>query len=202
MIVSILTIIPLLYFLYIRKKVLGISRLVIGLLAISLFLGSYMLIYLGIPTMTKIFIENQRGSNMINLNNSGNVNFSIELTTEMFKRVGVHAKVSKAEDIKISDIQVQVLSNTAKIIAPVFDPIAWDSIHYETIKMNSFFELNDHTRLNRFSIWAQYPIDDLDSIEMNVKYTFTQAEESIEMKSNYKFGIKNDFVFEKLINYE
>jgi hypothetical protein len=157
---------------------------------------------MGVPTMTKIFIEKQRGSNMINLNSSGKINFSIELTAEMFNRVGVHANISKEKNIKISDIQVQVLGNNAKIIAPVFDPIAWDSIQYETIKMDSFFEPNDHTRLNRFSIWAQYPIDDLDSIKMNVKYTFTQAEESFEMKSNYKFGINSDLMFEKLINYE
>ena len=94
-----------------------------------------------------------------------------------------------------------VYNDKSEILKPVFKPLAWDSLHSETIQMNSFFEINDYSKMNKFALSGQYSIEHTDSLKIRVDYTFTKSGQTNSETKQFGVRITNQLTLEKLIEY-
>jgi hypothetical protein len=111
---------------------------------------------------TKQFIIDKNDINKVSIIQNQSLKINLKLEPEMFERVAIEASISKADSIVIKNIDLTIINDQKQIIDPVFQPLAWDSSHFETIQMNSFCEINEYTKMNKFALSAQYSIEQTD----------------------------------------
>jgi len=133
-------------------------------------------------------------SKLIDVIKSEEIGISIELVPEIFERVSIHAN--------ISNIEVKINDDNSNILLPVFKPRVWISLQNENKQMDSFYEFNEFTEKNKFSIWAQYSIENVDSLKLDLTYSYIKGNKNIERQNEYKIEIKKTLIFDKLINYK
>lgn len=189
-----------LFYLFVKRHKIQNKKLIFSI-AILIFSLCMTAIYVGLPNMTKQFIIDKNNINQASLYKDNNLTVDFKLQPEMFDRVSIEATINKGSDIEITKFDLTVYNNKSEIVNPVFRPLAWDSLHGETIQMNSFFEINNFSKMNRFALSGQYSIEHTDSLRMKVDYTFTKNGQAIS--NNKQFGVKvsNHLILEKLIEY-
>jgi len=133
-------------------------------------------------------------SKLIDVIKSEEIGISIELVPEIFERVSIHAN--------ISNIEVKINDDNSNILLPVFKPRVWISLQNENKQMDYFYEFNEFTEKNKFSIWAQYSIENVDSLKLDLTYSYIKGNKNIERQNEYKIEIKKTLIFDKLINYK
>lgn len=199
LIMTIILSIPLLYLFTQRHNLQNKKTLFI--IATLLFILAMAVVYVGLPDMTKQFIIDKNNINGISVykHNDLTVNFALE--PEMFDRVGIEVSISKTNNIQLNKLDLTVYNDKSEIVKPVFNPLAWDSLHSETIQMNSFFEINDYSKMNKFTLSAQYSIEHTDSLKIKVDYTFTKSGQTNSETKQFGVRIINHLTLEKLIEY-
>lgn len=199
LIITVILSVPLLYLFTQRHHLQNKKSLfIIATLVFSLAMAA---IYIGLPNVTKQFIINKSDINNISLYKDNDLAINIRLQPEMFDRVGVEANIDKGSNIEFKKIDLTIYNNKDEIIKPVFPPLAWDSLHGETIEMSSFFEINDHSKMNKFSLSGQYSIEHIDSISMKIDYTFIKNGQTISNNKQFEVRIASHLMFDKLIEY-
>jgi hypothetical protein len=189
-----------LFYLFIQRHKLQNKKLLF-IIAILLFVLGLTAIYAGIPNMTKQFIIDKSNINNVSIHKDNDFTIDFKLEEEMFDRVGIEASVSKSSSIELKKLLLTIYNNKKEIVRPVFPPLAWDSLHHETIQMDSFFEMNNYTKLNQFALTGEYSIEHTDSLEMQVDYTFTKNGQIISKNKKVGISIANHLVLERLIEY-
>lgn len=199
LIMTILLSIPLLYLFSQRNKLQ--NKKLLFIIATLLFILAMTAIYVGLPTMTKQFVIDKGNINHVSLYNDNGLTVEFKLQPEMFDRVSIEAIINKGSDIEFTKFDLTIYNDKNEIIKPVFRPLVWDSLHSETIQMNSFFEINNFSKMNKFALTGQYSIEHTDFLKMQVDYTFTKNGQGIS--KNKQFGVKvaNHLTLEKLIEY-
>ena len=200
-IITVLTSIPLIYLFGQRKKLKKKETLITFLFALFIFLSANTILYIGVPNLIKQFTIENKWINKASILKDNSLNIDLKLAPEMFKRVSIEMRVNKSNDIELKDIKLTVFNETGEIISPVFQPLSWDSIHSETIQMNSYFEDNRYTRLNEFSLSAQYSIEHSDILKLQIDYTFTKNGQIISNHQKLGVGIANHLILEKTMEY-
>lgn len=198
-IVTIILSIPLFYLLIERRNFQ--KKKFLFIFGILIFCLSITAIYVGLPTVTKKFIIDKDYINNVLISNDGNLRVNLQLQPEMFNRVGIKANIDKINAIEIEKFDLTIYGNNGEIIKPVFPPLAWNLRSSEMIQMNSFFEINDYSKLKQFALTAQYSIEDLDSLKMNIDYAFTKNGQTISNKKQIGVRITNHLIWEKIIEY-
>jgi hypothetical protein len=190
---------PLLY-LFIQRRKLQKKRLlfIIGTLVFGLAMTA---IYVGLPNITKQFIIDKNDINNVSICKDNDLKVNFKLQPEMFDRVSIEASINKASTIELKKFDLTIYNNKGEIVKPVFRPLAWDSLHSETIQMDSFFEINDYSKLNQFALTGQYSIEHTDSLKMYLDYAFTKNGQTISKNKQIGVRITNHLVLEKLIKY-
>jgi hypothetical protein len=191
--------IPLLYLFTKRHKLK--NKKLLFIIATIIFCFSIAVIYVGVPTITKQFIIDKSYINYVSIYKGNDLTVDFKLLPEMFNRVSIEASINKKNEIEFKRLDLTIYNDKNEIVKPVFQPFAWDSLHNETIQMDSFLEINQYSKMNRFALSGQYSIEHTDSLKMQVAYTFTKNGQAIS--NNRRFGVRiaNHFVFEKLIEY-
>ena len=199
LVMTIILSVPLLYLFTQRNKLKNKKALFI--IAILLFVLAMTAIYAGLPKMTKQFIIDKANINSVSVYKDNDLTVNFKLKAEMFDRVGIEASINKTSDIELKKLALTIYNDKTEVVKPVFRPLAWDSLHIETIQMDSFFEINDYSKTNKFALSGQYSIEQTDSLKMKVEYTFTKNGQTIS--SNKQFGIRiaDRLTWEKLIEY-
>ena len=199
LIMTIILSIPLLYLFTQRHKLQNKKTLFI--IATLLFILAMTAIYVGLPNMTKQFIIDRNNINNISVYKDNDLTVNFALEPEMFDRVGIEASISKTNNIRLNKLDLIVYNDKSEILKPVFKPLAWDSLHSETIQMNSFFEINDYSKMNKFALSGQYSIEHTDSLKIRVDYTFTKSGQTNSETKQFGVRITNQLTLEKLIEY-
>lgn len=189
--------VPLIYSFTQRNKLKNGNRLLT--ISVLIFLYCLILIFIGVPTFPKQFIIKENGVNQITISQNTKLNIQLKLEPEMFNRVFIEATINKTDSIQIEKIDLVILNNKNEIIKPVFQPLAWDSLHVNTIQMNSFFEPTIFSKMNRFSLTAQYSIDNTESLKIDLDYTFRQNGHNFSNYKQIQCNISKHLVFEELI---
>jgi hypothetical protein len=199
LIMTLILSIPLLYLFTQRHKLQ--NKKLLFIIATLLFVLAMTAIYVGLPTITKQFIVDKDSINQVSLYKHNDLTVEFKLQPEMFDRVSIEAIINKGSDIEFTKFDLTIYNDKNEIVKPVFRPLAWDSLHSETIQMNSFFEINNFSKMNKFALSGQYSIEHTDSLKMQVEYTFTKNGQTVS--NNKQFGVKvaNHLTLEKLIEY-
>jgi hypothetical protein len=200
MVASIMTIIlsiPLLYLFSQRHKLH--NKKLLFIIAILLFGAAMTAIYVGLPNVTKYFFIDISNLNYISIHKENDLTVDFKLESEMFDRVGIEADISKSRNIEFKKFDLIIYNNKREIVKPVFRPVIWDSLHSETIQMNSFFEITSYSKMNKFALSAEYSIEHTDSLIMQVDYTFTKNNQTISNSKKLGVRIANHLILEKLI---
>jgi hypothetical protein len=199
LIMTVLLSIPLLY-LFSQKNKLQNKKLLLTV-ATLLFIFAMTAIYVGLPNITKQFVIDKDNINHVSLYSDNGLTVEFKLQPEMFDRVSIEAIINKGNDIEFTKFDLTIYNDKNKIVNPVFRPLAWDSLHSETIQMNSFFEINNFSKMNKFVLSGQYSIEQTDSLKMQIAYTLNKNGQAIS--NNKKFGVEisNHLILEKLIEY-
>lgn len=199
LITTIILSIPLLYLLTQRRKFQN-KKLLLSI-ATLLFILSLTVIYIGLPVLTKQFIIEKNKINKVSIYQDNHLTVNFELEPEMFDRVDIEASISKTSGIEFNKFNMTVYNDKNEIVKPVFQPLAWDSLHSETIQMDSFFEINDYSKMNKFALSGQYPIAHTDSLKINIDFAFTKNGQTISNNKQFGVRIANHLTLEKLIEY-
>lgn len=199
LIVTFILSMPLLYLFAQRQKPYIKKPLFIA--ATLLFILAMTVVYVGLPNMTKQFIIDKDQINTISVYKDNDLTIGFILQPEMFDRVSIEATINKARNIEFKKLDLTIYNEKKQILKPVFQPLAWDSLHSETIQMNSFFEINDFTEMNRFALSGQYSIEQTDSLKIKIDYTFSKNGQTISNNKQFGVRIANRFTLEKLIEY-
>ena len=199
LIMTVILSIPLLYLFAKRQKLHNKKPLFI--IATLLFMLAMTVIYVGLPKMTKQFIIDKDHINEISVYKDNDLTVGFILQPEMFDRVGIEATINKASNIEFEKLDLTIYNEKNQILKPVFRPLAWDSLHNETIQMNSFFEIKSFSKINRFALSGQYSIEYLDSLKMRAEYVFTKNGHTVSNTKLFGVRIANRFTLEKLIEY-
>jgi hypothetical protein len=199
LIMTVILSLPLLYLFTQRHKLK--NKKLLFIIATLLFILTMAAIYVGLPTMTREFIIDKSNINQVSLYKDDDLTVDFKLQPEMFDRVGIEASINKISDIQFKKLDLAIYNDKGEIVKPVFRPLAWNSLHSETIQMDSFFEINDYSKLNKFALSGQYSIEHTDSLKMQVDYTFTKNGQSISNKKKFRVKIANHLTLEKLIEY-
>ncbi len=199
LIMTILLSIPLLYLFSQRNKLQRKNLLFI--IATLLFILAMTAIYVGLPNVTKQFIIDKNNINNISVYKDNDLTINFALKPEMFDRVSIEAIINKGSDIEFTKFDLTIYNDKNEIVKPVFRPLAWDSLHNETIQMNSFFEINNFSKMNKFALTGQYSIEHTDSLKMQVDYTFTKYGQTVSNNRQFGVRIANHLALEKLIKY-
>jgi hypothetical protein len=199
LVITVILSVPLLY-LFIQRHKLQ-NKKFLSIIATLVFSLAMTVIYIGLPNMTKQFIIDKSDISNVFIYKDNDLSINFKLQPEMFERVGVEANIDKASNIEFKKINLTIYNNKGEIIKPVFPPLAWDSLHNGPIEMNSFFEINDYSKMNKFSLSGQYSIEHIDSLKMQVDYTFIKNGLTISNNKQFEVSIANHLMFEKLIEY-
>ncbi|MDB5200205.1 MAG: hypothetical protein JWO92_2168 [Chitinophagaceae bacterium] len=200
LIITIILSIPLIYVLRQGKK--NQNRKTLNSISIFLFLLSMGILYIGIPIMTKQFIINEKNVDKILIFKDSTLTIEMKLEPEMFNRVSVELNINKASDVELKQLDLTITNNKNEIVKPVFQPLAWDSIHHETIQMNTFYEINEYTKMKKFALSAQYSIEQTDSLRLEIVYTFTRNGQIKTESKLLTVKISKYLTLEKLIEYK
>jgi hypothetical protein len=199
LIITIILSLPLLY-LFIQRHRLQNKKLLFTI-AITLFVLGLIAIFVGIPNKTKQFIIDKSNINNVSIYKDNDLTIDFKFEEEMFDRVGIEASIIKANSIELTKLDLNIYNNKGEIVKPVFRPLAWDSLHHETIQMDSFFEINNYTKLNQFALTGQYSIEHTDSLKMQVDYSFIKNGQTITKNKKVGISIDNHLVLDRLIEY-
>lgn len=199
LIMTIILSIPLLY-LFIQRHKLQNSKLLF-VIATLLFILAMTAIYVGLPNMTKQFVIDRNNINQVSLYKGNDLTVELKLQPEMFDRVSIEAIINKGSDIELTKFELTIHNDKNEVVKPVFRPLAWDSLHSETIQMNSFFEINNFSKMNKFALSGQYSIEHTDSLKVQVDCTFTKNAQAISNNKQFGIRIANHLTLEKLIEY-
>ena len=191
--------IPLLYLFSQRHKLQNKKALFI--IATLLFILAMTAIYVGLPNMTKQFIVDKDNINQVSLYKDNNLTVELKLQPEMFERVSIEAIINKESNIEFTKFDLTIYNDKNEIVNSVFRPLAWDSLHSETIQMSSFFEINNFSKMNKFALTGQYSIEHTDFLKMQVDYTFTNNGQAISKNKQFEVKIANHLTLEKLIEH-
>lgn len=199
LIMTLILCIPFLYLFTQRHKLQ--NKNLLFFIATLLFVLAMTAIYVGLPNITKKFIVDKDSINQVTLSKDNDLTVELKLQPEMFDRVSVEAIINKGSDIELTKFDLTIYNDKNEIVKPVFRPLAWDSLHNETIQMNSFFEINNFSKMNKFTLSGQYSIEHTDSLKMQVEYNFTKNGQTV--LNNKQFGVKvaKHLTLEKLIEY-
>jgi hypothetical protein len=171
------------------------------IIATVIFILAMSVIYVGLPHVTKRFIIDKQNINKFSIYRDADLTISFALKPEMFDRVGIEASINKTNIIQLDKLDLTVYNDKGGILKPVFKPLAWDSLHHETIQMDSLFEINNFSKMNKFALSGQYSIEHSNSLKIRVAYTFSK---NGQITSDYKeLGIRitNHLTMVKLIKY-
>ena len=199
LIMTIILSLPLLYLFTQRHRLQNKKFLFI--IATLLFGLAMTAIYVGWPNMVKQFIINKSNTNNFSIYKDNDLTVRFALQPEMFDRVGIEASINKASNIEFKKLDLTIYNDKNEILKPVFRPLAWDSLHSETIQMNSFFEINNFSKMNKFALSGQYSIEHTDSLKIQVDYTFIKSGQTISNNKQFGVRIANHLTLEKLIEY-
>ena len=199
LIMTITLCIPLLYLFTQRHKLK--NRKAFFIIAALIFILAMTVIYVGLPYVTKQFIIDRKNINNISVYNDKDLTVNFRLEPEMFDRVAIEASISKISGIELNKLDLTIYNDKNEIVKPVFQPLAWDSLHSETIQMESFFEINDYTKMNKYALSGQYSIEHTDSLRINIDYAFTKNGQTIYNNKQFGVRIGNHLTLEKLIKY-
>jgi hypothetical protein len=199
LIITILLSLPLFY-LFIQRHKLQKKKLLF-IIATLLFILAMTAIYVGLPNMTKQFIVDKDNINQVSLYKDNSLTVDFKLQPEMFDRVSIEAIINKGSNIEFTKFDLTIYNDKNEILKPVFRPLAWDSLHSETIQMNSFFEINNFSKMNKFALTGQYSIEHTDFLKMQVDYTFTKNGQAISKNKQFGVMVANHLTLEKLIEY-
>ncbi|MEP7317658.1 MAG: hypothetical protein ABI921_02925 [Panacibacter sp.] len=199
LIITVILSIPLFY-LFTQRHKLQNNKLIF-IIATLLFILAMTAVYIGLPNMTKQFIVDKDNINQVSLYKDNDLTVEFKLQPEMFDRVSIEAIINKGSNIEFIKFDLTIYNDKNEIVNPVFRPLVWDSLHSETIQMNSFFEINRFSKMNKYALSGQYSIEHTDFLKMQVDYIFTKNGQVIS--KNKKFGVKvaNHLTLEKLIEY-
>jgi len=199
LIITIILSIPLVYLFTQRNKIQ--NKKILFIIATLLFLLAMTVIYVGLPNVTKQFIVDKNSINSISIYKDNDLTINFKLEPEMFDRVGVEASINKISSIEFKKFDLTIYNKKNEIIKPVFRPLAWNSLHSETIQMDSFFEINDYSKMNKFALSGQYSIEHTDSLKLKIDYIFTKDGQTISNNKEFGVRIANYLTLEKLIEY-
>jgi len=199
LIITIILSLPLLY-LFFQGHYLKNKNLLF-IIAIAIFGFAMTVVYVGLPTMTKQFIIDTNNINNVSIYRDNGLTIDFKLQQEIFDRVSIEAHIKKESNIELKKLYLTISNNKGEIIKPVFPPLAWDSLNNETIQMQSFFETNDYTKMNQFSLTGQFSIESIDSLEMKIDLAFTKSGQLISKSKQVGIGIANHLMLSRLIEY-
>jgi hypothetical protein len=199
LIMTIILSVPLLYLFTKRHKLQ--NKKLLFIIATLIFGLAITVIYIGLPIMTKQFIIDKSFINYVSLIKDNELTVDFKLSPEMFDRVYIEANINKEGDIEFKKLNLTIYNDKNEIVKPVFHPLAWDSLLSETIQMDSFFEITEYSKMNKFALSAQYSIEHTDSFKMQVAFTFTKNGQTISNNKQFGVRIANHLKLEKLIEY-
>ena len=199
LIITIILSLPLLYLFFQGHNLKNKNLLFI--IAIVIFGFAMTAVYVGLPTMTKQFIIDTNNINNVSIYRDNGLTIDFKLQQEIFDRVSIEAHIKKESNIELKKLNLTISNNKGEIIKPVFPPLAWDSLNNETIQMQSFFETNDYTKMNQFSLTGQFSIESIDSLEMKIDLAFTKSGQLISKSKQIGIGIANHLMLSRLIEY-
>lgn len=199
LIMTLILCIPVLYLFTQRHKLQ--NKKLLFIIAALLFILAITAIYVGIPNITKQFIIDKDNINQVTLSKDNDLTVELKLQPEMFDRVSVEAIINKGSDIEFTKFDLTIYNDKNEIVQPVFRPLAWDSLHSETIQMNSFFEVNEFSKMNKFALSGQYSIEHTDSLKMQFEYTFIKNGQTVSNNKKFEVKVANHLTLEKLIEY-
>ncbi|CAN5641435.1 hypothetical protein BH10BAC2_BH10BAC2_29570 [soil metagenome] len=199
LLMTIILSVPLLYLFAQRKKLQ--NKKLSFIIATTLFSLAMTAIYIGLPNITKQFVIDKSNINIISVNKDNDLTINLKLQPELFDRVGIEASINKASNVEFKRLDLEIYDNKNKTVSPVFRSLAWDSLHNKTIQMDSFFEINDYSKMNKFSLSGQYSIKYTDSLKIQIDYTFIKNGKTISRNKQFRVRIANHLTLEKLIEY-
>lgn len=196
-IITIILAAPLLYLIFQRQK-LQYKKLLFTV-AISLFALAMGALYIGLPVVAKQFLVGKQVMNDYPFINNNELVIRFDLQPEMFERVSVDANIDKKSNVEIKQLNLTVLDDKKRIVQPVFRPLAWDSLHNETIQMNNYFESNEYSKGNRFALTAQYSIANTSYLTIQASCIYGKDGQEFSVSREYPVTIANHLTREKLI---
>ncbi len=198
-IITIILSVPLLYLILQRQKLR--HKEVLFTIAILLFALAMGALYIGLPVVTKQFLVGKQVMNDYPFANNSDLVIRFSLQPEMFERVSVEANIDKTSGVKIKQLNLTILDNKKRIVQPVFQPLAWDSLHSETIQMDNFFEINEYSKSNRFALTAQYSITNTSFLTVHANCIYNKGGQDFSISKEYSVDIKSHLTKERLIEY-